>query len=377
MGRLLFKVAIFLLPVGLLFAFPAAVFLLAREGYLIQTAVRLQIEQPLILVGRAYTDADNTAKFYKTLLVQAKKPEVIALGSSRTMEFREEFFANPDSFVNASFSAANIGQIEEFVGALSVQNGVKVLLLGLDHRIFRPDYVPPGAVQDPPTIQKFLSDFFAYDWRWIYYDYARGRFSFIDLLTRNRNSGNIGLTALIQGDGYRGDGSYSYRSKLSDPDRSGLLENSINDTIAALKSDRNSFEYGPDISRPALESLDRTLTLAKDRDITVIGFLPPYAPALYQEMLSVDDEYRETLFELPEVLRTIFGKYGFRVYEFSDARVLGDTGEEYLDVDHPTDKLDLRMLTYMAKGTPALRAYVDINSAESLLERTDADFLPL
>ena len=373
MTRFLLKVFLFLLPVGLVFAFPAAVFLLAREGYLIETAVRAQTSHPDIIIGRAYTDTDNTGIFYKTELVREKNPEIITMGSSRTMEFRREFFAQPEAFVGASFSAAYAEQFEDFIRDLPPR--VSVIVLGLDHRIFRSDYVPL-APNSAMTMGKILSDFFVFDWRWIYYDYVRGRFSFSDLLKRNMNSGNIGLSALIDGNGYRGDGSYSYQKKLTDPARKELLAAEIQYHLDALKSDRSSFEYSAEISLSALEALESALAAAEERDITVLGFLPPYSHSLYVEMLSKDDEYRESVFELPKGLRAIFNRYGFPLYDFSDDTVLGGSKDEYIDPDHPTDKLNLRLLIHMAQREAALRPYVDIKKAQALLQNTPGDFFP-
>src|SRR3989344_5157986 len=373
MDKFIFKVVVFLLPIALLFAFPVTVFLLGREEYSTKMAVQMQSIDPEIILGKAYTDTDNTAIFYKTQLVREKNPEIITMGSSRTMEFRKEFFSNPESFVGASFSAAHTGQFEGFIRNLPPS--VHLIVLGLDHMIFRGDYVA-RAPNDAMTMGKMFSDFFVFDWRWIYYDYARRRFNFSELLERNRNSSHIGLSALLDGNGYRGDGSYSYQKKLADPERRELLAADIQAHLDALKNDRNSYEYTADISIPALEALDRALAAARERGITVIGFLPPYSHSVYLEMLSKDDVYRDAVFELPRELGTVFKKYGYQFYDFSDDTVLGGSKDEYIDPDHPTDKLDLRLLIYLAKRSRALGPYVDITKAEALLENTHGDFLP-
>lgn len=373
MVKFIVKIILFLLPLGLLFALPLTVFLLGREEYSIKMAVRMQLEDPDVVLGKAYTDTDNTAVFYKTELVRKKNPEIITLGSSRTMEFRKEFFARPKSFVGASFSAANAEQFEGFIHDLPPS--VRVIVLGLDHRIFRADYVPvvPNGAM---TIKKMISDFFVFHWRWIYYDYVRGRFTLSSLLKRNFNSGNIGLSALLDGNGYRGDGSYSYQKKLTHPDRKKLLDAEIQYYLDALKNDRDSYEYDSDISKASIEAIGRALSAAKEKDITVIGFLPPYSHLLYTEMFSREDEYQDSALKLPKALMAVFNQYSYRLYDFSDDRVLGGSKHEYIDPDHPTDKLDLRLLIYIAKRDTALDPYVDIQKAEALLESTRADFLP-
>src|SRR3989344_7099906 len=136
MAKFIFKVAVFLLPIALLFAFPVTVFLLGREEYSTKIAVQMQSIDPDIILGKAYTDTDNTAIFYKTQLVREKNPEIITMGSSRTMEFRKEFFSQPEAFVGASFSAAYAEQFEDFIRDLPPRG--RVIVLGLGHRIFRP-----------------------------------------------------------------------------------------------------------------------------------------------------------------------------------------------------------------------------------------------
>ncbi len=372
MTRFILKVAVFLMPIALVFVFPAAVYILSREQYSVQTVTRMQKAQPNILYNKAFIDSDSSALFYKQKLIQEKNPEVIILGASPSFQFRKQFFLKPDSFVNATFGAADARSMEDFIRNLPPDKSPRVIILGLYPLMFRPDYETKAipTVTDPQRV----ANFFLYDWRKIYYDYFRGRFTLIRLLERARSSSDVGLGALMDDEGFRDDGS---RALKYGGDRIKVLNDEISALIVSLKNDRNSYQYGPSISKNALGALDRMLELAKERHITVVGYIRPIPPPIYKELLSVHDEYRQSVFTLPMETRAILSKYGYDLYDFSDATVLGKADEEYIDVNHPTDKLSLRMIIHMAKYNHILGRYVDIPKAEALLRGTVGDTLSL
>jgi len=380
MTRFIVKICIFLLPIALVLAPPAAVILLSREKYSNESVIRIQTAHPEALVAKKFIDNDTSGRLFKKALIKDKKPELITIGSSRSMTFRKELFSNPDRFVNAAFGRFDIYQFEHFLASLPEDTSVKVVLVGLDQNLFRSDFAPyaPPPEETLETLGEHIVEFVSYDWRMIYYDsLVRKLFTFRDVLARSLHTNDIGLAALIEKEGFRGDGSYNYRVELENPQRKQLYGDELAQKLALFKEDRGAFEYATSTSAAALASLDRVLALAKARHIQVIGFLTPYAPELYTEMLSVDDRYREMVFELPRVIRAVFIKHGFETYDFSNAKILGANDGEFINTTHVTDKFDLRELLYMANRSQVLRPYVDIKKAESLIANTPQDFLPL
>jgi hypothetical protein len=109
-------------------------------------------------------------------LLQEKKPEILAMGSSRSFIYRREFFLKPDAFVNASFYGFDIDQEEEFIRNLPPDSGIKVILMTLDQSFFSSQFTkkvyPPNV-----NLSARISSFFTVDWRVLYYDYAQGKFT--------------------------------------------------------------------------------------------------------------------------------------------------------------------------------------------------------
>ncbi len=372
MWRFICKVVVFLLPLALLFAFPVAVFILSREAYPTKLSVSLQAVHPEIVVGKAFYDANNGLA-YKQALIAQRDPQIVFVGSSRTMEFRKEFFKDPSMFINAAFGAANTTDMGEIVTALPDQT--KLLVIGLDQKVFKPGY-EPAVIQDSASLSEMVTDFVSYDWREIYFDYIRTEFTVHKLAQRFSSSGDIGLTALIKGDGYRGDGSYQYEFELSNQSQQKTLAALTAAAISSLHADRGSFQYGTTTSQRALDELDQALAEAHAKHIAVIGFLPPYEPAIRQELFSKNDTYSAEALALPREIKQIFAKYGYEVFDFSDVSMFPQTEHEYINEDHPTDKLDLRMLVYMAQHSPNMRSYVDIPRDQALIGAVSGDFLP-
>ena len=73
---------------------------------------------------------------YKLRLYAAVKPVIAAVGSSRVMQFRGDWFRKP--FVNLGGAAGNLSVLNSTVNAMIRDHRPKVVLLGLDFWWFLP-----------------------------------------------------------------------------------------------------------------------------------------------------------------------------------------------------------------------------------------------
>lgn len=374
------KIIIFLIPVGLILIFPALVLFFGREYYSIEAGIKAQITKPETIFGFSY---NNLGPIYKKLLIDVMNPEVITLGSSRVMQFRKEFFTEPNKFINAGGGATGIDNIEEFIKRLPPDNKVNFIILGLDQEMFKvsPSVNLPLDSNSETYYQKNVFERFVVllikNWKKIYQDYFLKKFSLVELSKQSPKTNNIGISAIINKDGFRHDGSYQYGKVINGKNRIMNLKLEIDKTLQLIKQDRSSFRYGESISKPAINYLGNILKLSKERGIYVIGFLPPYANQTYQEMVSVDDSYKKIVIDLPNELNSIFSNYDFSFYDFSDIRVLGANDNEFIDQSHGTDKLYLRMIIHMAEKNKELNQYTDLNKLKEILQQTNGDFLAL
>src|SRR3989344_1772753 len=88
---------VFAAPYLIFFIFTTYLFVASGELASIKNVVRRQqLGKREILLGLAYS---NPIFYYKLHSVLKRKPEALVLGSSRTMQFRAQFFSDPAIFL--------------------------------------------------------------------------------------------------------------------------------------------------------------------------------------------------------------------------------------------------------------------------------------
>jgi hypothetical protein len=177
----------------------------------------------------------------------------------------------------------------------------------------------------------------------------------------------IGLQAYVQGSGQRNDGSYAYglTPGIHDP-RSGDYE--FQDTLKRIQKGRNLFYKGDTISEHALSVLADFLAYCKQRNIHVVGFLPPYAQEIY-DMLKESGEYGY-MFALDGRLTSIFDRYGGSFFDFSNMESFGGKKNEIVDGLHASEKAYLRLFMNMAEEDSVLQLYAKDSAGLSDLLNT-------
>lgn len=365
------KLILFLLPIGCVLVIPFMVLYTSREYYSVQATIGSQTLYPEILYGVAYSNLDF---LYKKDLVLKRDPEVVVMGSSRSLEFRKEFFIRPNTFINASSAGRDLvlDRTEKFLHDLPIDSNVKIIILSLDQEMFRPD---TPQLKDSANYDQDLPEWFMGSWTKIYKDWFSGKFKLSSLYTRSRTTHNIGLNALIHNDGFRSDGSYQYKSIFTSPDFEKTLAEKIAYEDARIINNRSSFKYSTTFSDEPVEHIKNILKIADDRGIKVIGILPPQPSRLYVEIIQGNDSYATVAKNLPAQLRQVFSVYGFSFYDFSDIRTIGGKDSEFVDIDHSTDKMALRMMVYIAEKNKDLKGYLDPHILMDMLVKNKADFL--
>ncbi len=86
---------------------------------------------------------------YKLRLYAAVKPVIAAVGSSRVMQFRGDWFRKP--FVNLGGAAGNLSVLNSTVNAMIRDHRPKVVLLGLDFWWFLPQWEKNPEAANPPA----------------------------------------------------------------------------------------------------------------------------------------------------------------------------------------------------------------------------------
>lgn len=358
MYRFLLQLTLFCIPIALLFVLPTVVIVLAREYYTSSVAIAVQAQNPQALYSMRF--ASSYAP-YKEALVAQRQPTIIAAGASRALPFRDVFFKDPSTFTNAGLPGASLDEVAESLTAmLTQQNRIKVIILSLDPEDFDPTFT------HQPESSHNLSAWYRAGWKEAYRGWLQGEYTLGGLYAASRTSDDMGLPALVHGDGMRFDGSYRYNHILSDPQHDTRIKQQNIDLVEKIHTER-TLHFGHSTSPEALKTLADLLAVCKAHGVYVVGFLPPFPRPLYTAMMDTDDAYRHTIQTLPKELGQEFLLQGYGFYNFTDSSIIGGGDYEYTDAGHGSEILYARLSVYLAVHDEVLREVLDASSLEQRL----------
>jgi hypothetical protein len=134
-----------------------------------------------------------------------------------------------------------------------------------------------------------------------------------------------------------------------------------------MRRGEQMYVYGDAVSESALAELSRLLDFAARHDIMVIGFLPSYAPDLWERMMARGNH--RYIAALTPRLQEIFSARGFPFFDFSDGASTGTTDEEFFDGWHASELSNLRLyLAMLAERPEILGAYSDYVTLSRIAE---------
>lgn len=310
------------------------------------------------LVGMAYNEQ---TPYMKLENVNQYKPELIALGTSRVMQFKEDFFEC--SFYNCGGAVS--GNYDEYVNFLENMTYVpKYVILGLDVWVFNDRWNQKCKVYDTYVeIEK----------------QSRSRRAIVKEIEAAFNDGSlnyhsldnftngIGVNARVKGNGFSKDGSYVYRNTYQYPERQ--VDYNFADTYSRIDSGDRRFEYGEHCDVDTIEKLSVLLEYCQDKGIHVIGFLAPMAPSVCNKMLR-SGEYKY-INEISPFCNELFEQYGFEYYDYWNPTDFGIDDSYYIDGFHSSEVANAIMLIKMIQNGCKLK---DVCSGENLLRMIDTRY---
>lgn len=352
MKRFLKIAAVFMLPILILYGVFGLVLKNSRELAALDEVVDATVAGELTLYGSAYHE--NFAA-YKSRVTAKLAPELLVLGTSRSMPFREEYFTGI-SFYNAGGGAKNAAEYLWFLQSLPQQSLPKIVLAVFDQNMFNDTWAESAWTQElslddveskKDTLARVLAT------------YGDGKFSVWDNLVPK--AGVYGLAAAGRGSGFAGDGSYRYgkaaEKNLDAP------ESNFADTYRDIDFSNGRFAQGQTVCERSLCCVDEFLAFCYENDIIVVGILPPFAPTVWEKMQAAGGY--EYLNQLPAELEKIFASYGFACYDYS---YLPDTqAVQYLDGFHAGDEVYAQIALRLSQAGSALAEYVDAERITAML----------
>jgi hypothetical protein len=366
--RLLVRLTLYVLPFGVVLAFPFAAMLLAGEFVGVDAVIEEQmLGRHQVLFGRAYSDP---TAHYKLRSVLARQPEVLVLGTSRVMAFRSNAFRDEVKFFNAGNGVTRLRHYRAFLRQVPQNAQPRLIILGLDQYLFNERFDPlvDDGIEKLWRSDRRLSDIFFASWKGVYVDFISGKFRVHDLVTARTGIRSFGMNAAVRGNGFRNDGSYTWAQIVADPHTSAHHDYQFQNTLDRIAKGDRRFEYGKHVSQRALTEVEALLTECRTRRIHVVAFLPPFAHRIYSAMRGRDDDYGY-LVELEPALRQVFERSGFRLHDFSDLAWVGASDRETIDGFHGSEKAYLRLLLKMIEHDDALRTVA--RDADELAAKLD------
>ncbi|HCC06241.1 TPA: hypothetical protein DEP94_02715 [Candidatus Nomurabacteria bacterium] len=367
------KIIIFLFPIILLFIFPAMVIFYGREFYSIKEVVATQKEFSQTIFGFSYV---STLFFpYKNLLFREQNGNVIALGTSRVMEIRKEFFIKPNSFVNAGGAVRSLNDAEKFVNDLPNNSNLKVIFFGLDQEMLYED-LNKNSDKKELLFPKRMIDTFSFMSRRMYLDYFSHKFNLNTLINNSKENHNIGISALINGDGFRYDGSYRYFEAQTNKNLIEDVNKRIQEKVGVIKKENNqNYNSKNKILEENLKKLSLFLKLCQEKGILVVGFAPPFPQSVYSQMYEGSGIYKEMVIDNIKKEQDIFRKNNALFFDFSSTLSFGGKDTEFVDEIHGTDKMYARMILFMVENDKELRYYIDEKAIRDLIKNSKNNFL--
>jgi hypothetical protein len=284
---------------------------------------------------------DDTAE-YKLALYEAQKPDVVAIGSSRVMQFRGEAFSA--SFVNLGGTVKGLSHAVEVLPYLFSVHRPKLILFGVDFWWFNDVRPLRSSWLNQPLSRGISIQNLPLPLEWL----ADGKLTFKDVghILKRMDRNHFGVQAILRRDGFDRYGSYHYTSTITGA--KSHFDARFSNILGRVRRGDNRFEWGNTVAPERWNLLLEVLEAADRASVPVVLLLPPVAPRVADEM-----EAKGT-YGLVDELKIKLTGLGRPFFDFHDTRRLGAGDCAFIDGDHGGDILYARMAALMEQGTPQL-----------------------
>lgn len=365
MKKLIKKLFIFLIPVFLYFLPPS--FVLWRSGENLNSINSLLASDKDYVIGYAYNQGNYRYMKWKALQLKSRQ-KVVALGSSRVLQFRKGMFNS--TFYNAGYTITSINDFIPFISGIPLEKQPEYLILGLDQWMFNKNW---DDLTTKRTITRWSESFTTIPstktiWK-VWKDIFSNKISIGTSVQQKMGKTYWGLDAIVNNKGFRSDGSMDYASQIQK-----LLNNDkkandyqYSDTYQRIKKGIKRFEFGKVAHSEALNSLDSLLHYCHKKEIKVIAFLPPFANSVISKMEETGKyNYLDSLFIH---VKKICDKYENEIYDFSTMKKCDAKDDETIDGFHGGEVTYQKILIKMLSSGSQLKNVCDVQNLQKDLEK--------
>jgi len=284
---------------------------------------------------------NQNAFHYKMMLFDRVQPDVVAIGSSRAMEVRGEFFN--DRFVTLGGSVGNLQNLEAVADHLARSVAPpKLALVYVDPWLFNARYTDNQAAV--PDFPKFVSA----DMLWGSLKALRHG----NWVRNSFKSPNLGIFALLNDEGFARDGSQYYlgtqTGKVSPYDLRFAT------TFGRISGDHQNFQRNSRADPALVARICSAVATVRKRTPHVVIIAPPFATPIWARLSSPDYAYIEDGYaQLAACTK------GTPFFNFANpASISGSTDCEFVDGLHGGDVTYARMLSQIGTADPVISHYL-------------------
>jgi hypothetical protein len=321
---------------------------------------------------------------YKLRMTEGLRPSLLVLGSSRVMQFRASFFDGcsiRSCFYNAGGAAPTMRAGQDFLKEADMGQPPRVMLLGLDIWQFNPN--DSANTHEPTSLTPS------------FIERVRRAIGIVRQFTPRladdtelrsavlgqtvAPEGYRGVRAIVRGEGFRPDGSYSYGDRfMTEIASQSPVERSADavDRIAKSCCRLERFTRADPVSIGELQVL---LTEARQREIDVIAFTLPFSDEM-MDAVERDVALRAGFADVESQLAAVFVQDGVAFLRFSRLADAGCRPTEMIDGFHASEVCAARILDRLldADGVSrALAPFVDRTRLRARIASRSSDlFMP-
>ncbi len=313
--------------------------------------------------------------YYKQRLYDLRKPEIVTLGSSRVLGFRQQDFAKP--FVNMG-GLSDLEEVIEITESSFKTHAPKMVILGIDFWWFHPQAENRAINRSPADSGISANDLFQ-PLNWL----ATGRVTWSQAWNILRGtSPDIGIAGVTQQDGFDAAGAHYYTSTVTGSRQPEDFQFALN--MAKVKKGEKKYAHGDTLSELQFKKLGELLDLLQEKKIHVVMFVPPIAERVYREMEKTHGYKYVT--ELRARLATLAAARHIPFFDYHGGGPAGTQECEFVDTHHGGTVVYQRMLLDMAVHDAELRGRLNLAAigwniehfgGQSSLRDDEVDFLGL
>jgi len=312
--------------------------------------VSRQLSDPIKLFS---SGINQNAYNYKLALLSKVRPEIIVIGSSRSMQVRKEFFRK--KFVNLGGAVSNVSDLEAFANDIKAkQNHPELILLFIDPWWFNKRYPSASELHSSAEFPGVINMDVIIN--------AINLFSAGNWLKATWNSPNLGIHSLLTNEGFSQDGSYHYTSTITGKVKS-VDANFVN-TINRIDGDKQRFEKAETADAILLERTCNAIRKMKTVTHNIVLIAPPFASPVWSKMEGrgyhyISDAYKKISICSGESL----------FLDYSNPATISANDCEFVDGFHGGDTVSARMLEHASLKSTELGEVIDSHYIKDFLTR--------